>query len=387
MLLDFIIIMTIIGFGFKVKAFFSIPQKFSKVLNFLWLYQFLFSIIYYLYISANGGDAWGYWHRPRAMSTEDILSLINLGSGTRFMYVFNYIPSNLLNLDFLTGSIIYGFVGYIGFVFWFKIFIKYIHYHSYIGRFKLFPLIFFLPNLHFWSSGVGKDTILFTCIALFVYSIHSPKSNLLKLFIAFLFSYLLRPHITLFLVSAAGVAFLIEGRLRVYQKVGITIVFAFVFILLFDKIMTFLRIEDLDTTTLQNFADTKVGNLSGSNVGSSVDTSGYSLPLKVFTFLFRPLFYDAQGLLALLSSFENLFLIVLTIKFIKSVTLRSLKTSPYLVKTCLIFFLMGSISFSLILGNLGIMLRQKNMFIPCLLFLSLYALSYKHEVSTELSKN
>ena len=33
----------------------------------------------------------------------------------------------------------------------------------------LFPLLFYMPNLHFWSCGVGKDTLLFFCIGLFSY--------------------------------------------------------------------------------------------------------------------------------------------------------------------------------------------------------------------------
>ncbi|MGB1451712.1 MAG: hypothetical protein ACPG7E_08400, partial [Marinirhabdus sp.] len=51
----------------------------------------------------------------------------------------------------------------------------------------------------------------------------------------------------------------------------------------------------------------------------------------------------------------------------------------------LFFFLMGTISFAYILGNLGIMLRQRNMFLPALLFVCLMGISTKIEKHNKLN--
>jgi hypothetical protein len=119
--------------------------------------------------------------------------------------------------------------------------------------------------------------------------------------------------------------------------------------------------------------------LSRETTGSSVDISSYPLPLKIFTFLFRPLFFDASGILGLVASAENLILFILTFKFFKLNPFKMFKKGPMLFKNMMIFLIMGSISFSLILGNLGIMLRQKNMFMPSLIFIILWSVSYAQE--------
>ena len=47
---------------------------------------------------------------------------------------------------------------------------------------------------------------------------------------------------------------------------------------------------------------------------SGVDITSYSLPVQVFTFLYRPLFFDAPGLLGLIVSFENVFYLLITLR-------------------------------------------------------------------------
>lgn len=345
----------------------------------LWFYHLFFGIIFWVYIQYGpGGDAYGYWaHSSEINFNEAWGGFLVRGPGTYAMFLINFFPAKFLS--FFGLSIVYTLLGYIGITFFYVLFSDNISYNTKIGGYYVFPLILFLPNLHFWSGGVGKDTLLFLSIALFVYGMQYPLKNVGKLALALGLSYLIRPHITIFLITSFGLAFVLDGKLKLYQKILFFGLCLAGFLALFDNIMAYLKLESLDTESVTEFADTRVSNLSRSSTGSSVDISSYPLPLKIFTFLYRPLFFDINGVMAIVASFENLLLLVLSWKFLKLNPIKVFRKGNYMVKALCIFLTIGAVSFSLILSNLGIMLRQKNMFIPALLFICLWGFSYQTE--------
>ncbi len=381
-MLDVLVILLVTVLGFTVKKW--INRDFSdynaKILNWLWAYHLLFGVFYYLYIAYGpGGDALGYWRNARSYSFVELLALFELnGPGTYGMLLINYFPSNALGLGLLASSLIYTLLGYVGIAFFYALCVNNIKFNSKIGKYSLFPLLFFLPNFHFWSAGLGKDTICFMSIGLFVYSMQQPSKNLIKIAIAMGLTYLVRPHISLFLVAAFGIAFMLDGNLKVYQKALLSVLFLGAFIVLFDVFTSFIEVENLNAQTISKYSDGKAAALNVDS-GSGVDISSYPYPLKVLTYLYRPLFFDINGILAVVASFENLILLLLSIKFIRLNPFKFFMKGSYLFKGCFIFFLIGTLTFSLILGNLGIMLREKNMFTPAFFFFCLWAYSYATE--------
>ena len=177
--------------------------------------------------------------------------------------------------------------------------------------------------------------------------------------------------------------YIIDGQLKVYAKLIFMVILIGAFVAFFDTLMLYLRIEDLSAETLSTYSEDRISKLSRDHTGTGVDISGYPYPLKVFTFLYRPLFFDINGILAILASIENLILLLLTAKFITKNPFKMFFKGDYFFKSSLLFFLMGALTFSLILGNLGIMLRQKNMFIPALLFICLWSFSNHIELKIQ----
>ncbi|MDP2692345.1 MAG: hypothetical protein Q8O88_01740 [bacterium] len=380
-MLDIFSIIVIIIIGFSIKNAFqsSLNAADYKTLNYLWLYHILFGIIYWVYVSFIAwGDATNYYNTGRELSFAYALNLfLNGGPGTNGMYLLTVIPANLLS--FFSVSLLFTLLGYIGMVFFYVVFKNNIAYNSYLGKYKLFPLIFFLPNLHFWSAGLGKDTLSFLCIGMFIYGMQKPNKHVIKILLALGLSYIIRPHISVFLVASFGIAYMLDGNLKLYQKIFFTVMFFGAFIILFNKFMSFLQFESLDMETIENFSNTSSSNLSRSSSGSSIDISSYPYPLKILTFLYRPFFFDINNVLAIVASFENLLLLVLSIKFVRLNPIKLFRMGNYIFKGMFLFFLMGALTFSLILGNLGIMLREKNMFTPALLFICLWGLSYAYQ--------
>jgi hypothetical protein len=297
---------------------------------------------------------------------------ISSGSATGYVLLLNYIPAKVLGLSFLSGSILYTILGFCGFVYFYMILKSKVFNIYALNRVKIlglpiFPGLLFLPNLHFWSSGVGKDTILFFCIALFFYSSLRISKRFVGISISLILSFLIRPHITLFMLMAVGLGVAFDEKTKSYQKVLITVISVVVFISAINYVLNFVQLESLDTETVEIYSDTRASNLSNDRTTSSVNTSSYPYPLKVFTFLFRPLFFDASGVLGIVASVENLFLLLFFIKILRNKVLKGFKSSSFIIKASGFLFLMGALSFSLILGNLGIMLRQKTPFIMMLI--------------------
>jgi hypothetical protein len=369
-LLDICITVIIFLIGFNLKNLFSSFNSSEKrILNQLFFYHFAIAIAFHFYIYNFGGDASYYWDAPKTMSLTTIVDLVKTGSASGVIYLINYIPSNVFQLSFFTGNMLYACLGYFGFLYFFKT-IQYIFGDfSELKKLRIlgirwFPWIWFLPNLHFWSSGIGKDTILFFSISLFVYSLQNLKTRWIPWLVSIFLALVIRPHILLFLIVSFGIGYVFDGKLKNYQKAFIGLIFIAGFVLIFDYVLQFVQLESLDSSVIEEYASTKASSLNKAGSGSGIDVSDYPFILKFFTFLYRPLFFDINGILAMVASFENLILLIFTILVLRRKPIEAIKKSNFLIKGMIIYFLLGAVAFSLILGNLGIMLRQKNMFIP-----------------------
>ncbi|MEN5086555.1 hypothetical protein ABE426_08800 [Sphingobacterium faecium] len=376
MAIDIIIIFIILILGFKFPLLIKFNKKNYNQLKWLWLYHLLFGFIYYYYVSAQGGsDSLKYWDEAKDLTGDMALQLLFEKHGTSIMYVLNYIPSNLMNLSFFTGTILYCFIGYMGFVYFYKIAFDLIPYNYKMGPIYLFPSIFYLPNLHFWSSAIGKDTLLFFCVGLFAYSLMKLDKRIIHVLFSLLLAYLVRPHIALFLLLSFSMAYLMNNKIASYKRI---ILFGLMLaggVVMLPSVLEYTKIEELSVQSYESFSETKVKNLSRAHTGSSVDVSSYPLPLKIFTFLYRPTFIDIQSVTALLAAIENFLLLILSIIVLCRKPIKTFKAAPLIIKGLVFFLMIGTVAFSMSLGNLGIMLRMRNMFLPGMLIFILWSMS------------
>ena len=104
---------------------------------------------------------------------------------------------------------------------------------------------------------------------------------------------------------------------------------------------------------------------------SGIDIANYNIAEKMFAFWFRPLFFDAPGMLGVIVSFENLFyLFVFASLFHPKAIAFLLKADP-VTKTCFITFIGVSIALAQISGNLGLAMRQKSQVMILMMFVIL----------------
>ena len=117
MLLDALIIVFIFVIGLQIPSFFRFSQKDLGRLRFLWVYHLIFGYAYYSSVVAQGGsDSLKYWSEAKKITSQQALLSLVENKGTQVMYAVNYIPSGILGLDLLTGTIVYSLIGFIGLI-------------------------------------------------------------------------------------------------------------------------------------------------------------------------------------------------------------------------------------------------------------------------------
>ncbi|ROI12945.1 hypothetical protein [Epilithonimonas hominis] len=382
MILDIIYIPLFILLALHFPKFLLEDKEYAylPILNKLALFHFLLGIAYFFTTNNGGGDAWGHWRVAKLMSYDQFVLGLSAGEGTEFMRSFNYIPANLLGMSFLSNTMFYSMLGSFGITYFFLIAARSVPYNVIIKGYVLFPLIFFLPNLHFWSSGVGKDTVLFLCIGMFVYALMDPFKRIPLIVIAVLLSMAIRPHITLFLMVGFGLAYVFGGKVSPAQRFIFSAAMIAVGLAILPSVMEFAKIEEASAEGFDKFATGKAAVLSRSSAGSAIDISSYPFPLKVLTFWFRPALFDVKNINGLIAALENLLLLIVFIKAMRTSPIRAFKAAPFVIKGLVIFLVVGTLAFSQSMGNMGIMIRMRNMFLPGMIIYLMWIFSYEQQL-------
>jgi hypothetical protein len=162
-----------------------------------------------------------------------------------------------------------------------------------------------------------------------------------------------------FIFSSKGVSM----ALRIMFLAGASIAFFFIY----KDVLSMVGIDEEEFVTQGLDLSHRAKELT--KASSGVDISQYSLPMQVFTFLYRPLFVDAPGFLGIIVSFENVFYLLISLKLVGNLKgLKFLVTGNFLAKTAFLSFITVSIALAQISGNLGLAMRQKSQVMILVLF-------------------
>ena len=355
----------------KENAFFS-----KKLMNYLFGYHLFFFLVYYLYALFNPSDSKQYYLRPLESRNN---WFEHFGTSTTFIDFISYPFINFLGFNYEMMMVLFAWLGYLGFVYAYMFFRENITVKiTVFKRFDLLTLILFFPNMHFWTASLGKGAPIFLGLMMFAYAIKNPKSRIIPLVIGSFLIYYIRPHVFMF-VAVGTVLGYMSGKEKISfgKKLFIYIALLGGLVLAQDAILGIAGLEGSEDLTedFGSFSETRSGALSTS--GSGVDMSNYPLPLKFFTFWFRPLFFDAPGILGLVTSVENLMYLLLFFKIVKKDFLKFVKDSPIAVKMSLVVFLLASFAMTFVMSNLGIIMRQKSMVMYFGFFVIYYYLAQK----------
>lgn len=344
--------------------------------NLYWFHT-LFTIIYYVFQLFSASDSQEYFHRTQ---TQYFTWFSAYGTGTPFIDFVAFPFVNYLGFTFEMMYALFAWMGYWGFVYFYVYIKENTKFNHKFWGVDLISLLIFLPNMHFWTVSLGKGSIIFYGLGMAMYGLSQLKTRKLHLLMGLLIIYHVRPHVFLFMAVGIVVG-LFTGRQKVplWQKLLVFGASVGALVLLYDKIMTFAKIDgDNVMQSFNQFSQVRAYELS--KAGSGIDISNYPLILKLFTFWFRPLFVDSPGAMGLVVSFENLLYLLLTAKLFQRGFIKFLRKGTALLKTSAVTFLATSFALSSTMSNMGIIIRQKSMIMYFLLFVIVMFLDYKKEV-------
>jgi hypothetical protein len=326
----------------------------AVLLKRLYYYHVFLSFVYYLYSLYNASDSRYYYKKV----VEDFRGpewFDFYGTSTTFIEFISYPFIRYLGFSYLAMMALFAFLGYIGFIYFYIFFKERIKFRHHFLGVDLLTLVFFLPNLHFWSGSLGKGAIIFPAIALFFYGISKINQRYIAVAFAAVIIYHVRPHIMLVMLVSCfiGLVFSTKGISWVFRVVfiaGASVAFFYIY----QDVLTMVGINEEEVLTQGFDLSRRARELSKATSG--IDISNYGLGLQLFTFIYRPLFFDAPGLLGIVVSIENVFYLLF------------------------FSFLTVSIALAQVSGNLGIAIRQKSQVMMLLMFVIIMFLDEKRLV-------
>lgn len=328
------------------------------IVTLLYFWHTLFSVYYWYYTLSNTADALLYFKKT-------FRPTMNFSPGTAFTETLTYIIRITFDSNYLNTTLVFNIFGSLGLVLLYRNFKEFTFV---LGKYWI--IIIFLPSMSFWSAGLGKDAIAFLAVCTFLYSITKSRYFSILILIAFLLMFVVRPHIAAMMLLSYILYFILISRINLALKIIALPVIAVGVYLALSFAQQYVGLDNASLKTIGDYVDQRQGyNLEG---GSSIDIASMSYPMQMFTYIFRPLPFEANSIVSLITSLENTLILVMVIYIVFKSKFnfrpllhdRNLWLLAYVLLSCSIL--------AVTTANLGIATRQKWMFMPVLLYLLIY---------------
>lgn len=355
----------LIGFSIAIgqKRVFEIPQKRAVVLYF---WHTFYCMFYFWYSLNNNADSTFYY-----------LHSLDYNNGFKFgtfgLYFFVSFFSQLFGFSYGGVFLIFNIIGYIGMLA-FGSALQHVTLNGTRLVRRLSIIFLFLPGLSFWSSSIGKDASTFAAAGLTTWSALNIGRRAPIMAIGIVLFLLPRPHMAGILLLALAIAMFFSSNIGILKKVFFLILIVPTSLLVVQLGLEYAGLGGVEKVSdISDYFEERQGhNLGG---GSSVDISKMALPLRLFTYLFRPLLFDASGLLGLIISIENIILLLILLASIISLRVKKSSLGHFEIVFFMFFSLISWFVLANTTANLGISIRQKWMLLPMLLVLAFSYLS------------
>lgn len=350
----------------KFIKYIKVNQKIS-ILIFLW--HSIFCFLYLNYSISNFLDSTGYYYVSFVKENLEF-------RGNDIIIGFTSIFSKYMGFNQTSCFLVFNLFGSLGQILFYKNIQPFIQ--KIKSKYKLLvSLTIWLPTIHFWTAGIGKDALIYFLLNLSIFSLYNLQKRVLLLFPSLILISLIRPHI--------GITIFLSVLIAVFFKINLPRNYRF--ILRFITIIAFFYFLNIGAETLKIGTDLSTANIDlildrvdyhrGATElgGSSVDMNSMNIFNRLFTYMFRPIFLiDGSSFFVIFASIDNLILFSIFIypfvKFLLSFKIKKLEMKPInlfvLIYTLLTWFFLSATT-----SNLGLALRHKLMILPGLLIVIL----------------
>lgn len=335
---------------------------------FLVFYHLCFAIIGWQYIGKYHGDSEAYWFVDQSVSGLSWFDFFQ--PGTDLVQLITFPMVKYFHLPIWFGCLLFSSISSVAFVWLWQILKKCCDNQPYLLYLSM--LLLLLPNLHFWTALIGKEALLIVLVVYLLRLFSQCQFFSWKVFAVILIVGLIRPHVAIIIVAAYVLAIFWKGKLTQRQKIMVAIVGVALFLIsgiIFNEITPY-RYPNI-FEKIAGIYKTHIKVLKTS--ASYVPMEEYHFPYKLFTFYFRPFFWEKNGWKYLVSGIENL-IILLTLLFaifsyFKKKPIIKFQFTPLF---CVILLLIYGTVFSYAYANFGLILRTKVLVMPAFYLLIIF---------------
>lgn len=342
-----------------------------------YLWHTVLCFVYLVYAINFGADAIDYYHYGEKGWWDFSL-------GTSAIWVIASILISGIGLSIVGAFLVFNIIGSIGLLAFFGAIN-----HATYGKSQVIKsvgtLIIFLPSVSFWSSALGKDPISFMATGLALWASLDLNRRKLLIFIAVISMLLVRPHIAVIMLAALAISIAFDSKISLIKKSLLAVIVISSIFAMVPFVMEYVGLIGLiNLQTIGEYIEQRQSyNMDG---GGGLDISTMSLPMRIFTYLFRPMIFEAINLFAFAAAIDNMILLIVCGFGFCSILLRR----KYSVNGNVIFMWLYILGSCLILAtttaNLGIALRQKWMLMPMLLLLMLSVIGKRRLFTIKLKQ-
>jgi hypothetical protein len=314
------------------------------------------AVLYYWYGKTHVSDAFGYYFDRYQ------LGRMPFTIGTLFAFKVVRILRYDLNATLLDCFLLYQGLSFIGIAILMRTFQE-INLRLRTQETTWQNMLLFLPSVQFWPSAVGKDSPLFLAISLCLWATLKLPARSVAFAVSLLIMILFRAHIALVIVISIALASTLHPRFSLGRRIALLIAAIAGAIFLFPSVHTTIGVNFADSASVAAFAERQAHIAATS--GGATTIGNAPIPIRFVDLLFRPLFFDAQDIFAIVASLENVCVVLLFIYF-----LRNFRIMLFLIRR--VFFVRFCLSFSAIViavltatyYNVGTGIRERVMAFP-----------------------
>lgn len=359
----------------------GLPGRLYTILLF---YHLLFTVAFHYYLLSHGGDSIAYWnfsivnYRP-ATNWMDYFEY-----GNFFMQWLNYLPSQVLGLPYWAGNLIYGLISFLGFAELLRLCLSYWGWKEGKLLENAWILALFLPGIHFWTAGVGKEAVLWLGTIWVLKGNTNPWKKGHWVVLGLFLTLMTRPIHGTLLLSGTFINLLLDQRMRrnPYGWLWIGVVLAGG-VVAFAILLRQTHLPNLSPSSITAFFNSQQAFLERFGAGSYLPMQEYAWPQRIWAVLFRPLPWEAQGVWQWTAAAENTLLLILTVT---ASSLLIWKRPAIRIPNFLVFGLLLSgcmfLLFTTTLNNFGIFMRMKSIFLPFIVIFFLKFIAYSNKQTT-----
>lgn len=341
----------------RMSSYFGLKNKRGLA---LYLWHTLFCFAYLFYAQAYGADALMYYN-------TSLIGRFDFKFGTSFVIAITSGLVQGLGFGLVACFLFFNILGSIGLLAFDGALKQATQYKSKFFK-RLATIIVFLPSVSFWSAAIGKDAISFMAMGLALWAAMQLNKRILLMIVAIVTMLIVRPHMAGMMIIALAMSVMFDKKSSPLKRISLGILAIAGAAAMVPFALQYAGVSDPSSSeAVMDYVEKRQSyNMEG---GGGVDIANMSLPMQLFTYMFRPIVFEARSITALAAAIDNLILLYLFIVGFYALIKKKRREFTENRKFMWVYVILAWVVLAMTTANLGIAIRQKWMFAPMLIFL------------------